>query len=80
MNLGDKVKDRVTGLTGIVVAYTTWINGCIRLTIQPQEIKDGEPVKTSTFDIEELSIVEAGAVQPKKPNTNGPMPSVRGDR
>jgi hypothetical protein len=44
VKLGDKVKDRVTGLTGIVIARTDWLNGCIRMTVQPQELKDGKPV------------------------------------
>jgi hypothetical protein len=78
VKLGDKVKDRVTGLTGIVVARTDWLNGCIRMVVQPQELKDGKPVETSCFDIEELVLVEADALSPKpvEKRTNGPMPSV----
>lgn len=78
VKLGDKVKDRVTGLTGIVVARTDWLNGCIRMSVQPQELKDGKPVESSCFDIEELVLLKAGVVQPKpeKKRTNGPMPSV----
>lgn len=78
VKLGDKVKDRVTGLTGIVVARTDWLNGCIRMMVQPQELKDGKPVETSCFDIEELVLIEANALSPKpeRKRTNGPMPSV----
>jgi hypothetical protein len=78
VKLGDKVKDRVTGLTGIVIARTDWLNGCIRMTVQPQELKDGKPVDSSCFDIEELVLLKAGAVSPKpeEKRTNGPMPSV----
>lgn len=79
VKLGDKVKDRVTGLTGIVMARTEWLNGCIRMMVQPQELKDGKPVESSAFDIEELILVEANAVSPKpeERRTNGPMPNVR---
>lgn len=84
INLGDKVRDRVTYLEGIVVARTEWLNGCIRMTVQPQELKDGEPVKSSGFDIEELELVKANAVACKynqyKKDTNGPMPSTGGSR
>ena len=76
INFGDKVKDRVTGLTGIVVARTEWLNGCIRVTVQPQELKDGQPVLNTTLDIEDWILVEAGVVAPKaeENRTNGPMP------
>ena len=79
--LGDKVKDRVTGLEGIVVARTDWLNGCIRMVVQPQELKDGEPVKSSSFDIEELIVIQADALNPKpqERRTNGPMPPATRD-
>ena len=35
-NLGDEVKDTITGFKGIVVARTEWLNGCARVTVQPQ--------------------------------------------
>lgn len=80
--IGDKVRDRVTGLTGIITARTEWINGCIRMLVQPQELKDGKPVDASSFDIEELELVTAGVIVPKpeERRTNGPMPSAGGQR
>lgn len=56
--LGDKVRDTITGLTGIVVCEARWLHGCRRLTIQPQELKDGAPVAFSTFDELQLELVE----------------------
>lgn len=78
IKIGDKVKDRVTGLTGIVVARTDWLNGCVRMVVQPQELKDHKPVEASSFDIEELILLEADALAPKPAEraTNGPMPDV----
>ena len=41
--LGDLVKDKVTGFTGIVICRAVWLNGCARLTVQPQKVgKDGK--------------------------------------
>ncbi len=77
---GDKVKDRITGYTGIVVATTTWINGCHRYVIQAQELKDGKPVDSHTFDEQELQLVQANALnlqqKPAEPvsKTGGPTP------
>jgi hypothetical protein len=83
IQLGDKVKDRVTSLTGIAIARTEWLNGCVRFVVQPQELKDGKPVDMVTFDIEDLEVVEAGviiakqkvATVPPRAKTGGPMPS-----
>ena len=82
INLGDKVRDRITGLEGIVIARTDWINGCIRMLVQPQHLKDGKPVETSSFDIEELILVQADALKPKSEDRrkNGPMPEPGGAR
>lgn len=33
VNLGDTAKDTITGLTGVVVATTLWLNGCERITL-----------------------------------------------
>lgn len=72
--LGDRARDRVTGYTGIVVAETKWLNGCVRLSIQPEELdKDGKVRDSTTFDIEQLDIVAARA-EPVKEQRGGPMP------
>ena len=74
IKLGDKAKDTITGFTGIVVAITDWLNGCRRITIQPQALHDGNPVKSEGFDVEQLEAVsnepEFGA-----PTTGGPKPA-----
>lgn len=62
IHLGDKVKDKVSGLTGIVVARTEWLYGCIRLTVQPQELHDGRPVDGYTFDEPQAELIQRGAV------------------
>lgn len=76
--IGDQVRDKVTGFAGIVVARTEWLNGCIRLTVQPAKLnKEGGVKPTETFDIEQLVVTKAGAHAPKPADrrTNGPMPS-----
>lgn len=76
--IGDEVRDGVTGFTGTVVARTEWLNGCIRLTVQPGKLnKEGGVKATETFDIEQLIVTKAGkhAPKPAERRTNGPMPS-----
>jgi hypothetical protein len=59
VNLGDKASDTVSGFSGICVARTEWLNGCWRMTLQPQGLdKDGKPQDTQTFDEFQLKVDE----------------------
>lgn len=63
-NLGDEVKDAISGFQGIVTARIDYITGCARYIVQPQTLgKEGEPHKSSTFDENTLELVQAGKVQ-----------------
>ena len=57
IQLGDRVKDPISGLTGIAVCSSTWLHGCIRIGIQPEELKDGKPVESQFFDQSQLVVV-----------------------
>lgn len=57
ITLGRKVKDKITGVEGIAVARTEWMHGCVRIIVQPLELKDGRPVETCTFDEPDLDII-----------------------
>jgi len=70
--LGDKVKDVVTGLTGIAVAKTHYLQGCDRIAVQPQELKDGKPVEASWFDEPQLEVVEYSTIKPKSDQSEKP--------
>lgn len=67
IELGDKVKDTVTGFTGIAVARTTWLYGCDRILVQPLVDKDGKIPEDRAFDEMGLSIIKVGAVNKSKP-------------
>ena len=55
IKLGDKVTEAVTGFTGIVIAKTEWIYGCVRFGVQAEELKDSIPLEPQWFDEGELS-------------------------
>ena len=76
---GDKVKDVITGLTGIVVSRTEWLNRCVRIQVQPQHHKDGRPADTVPFDEEQLELVKKAAVKiaAKPEQTGGDRPDVK---
>ena len=55
--LGDRVKDKVTGFKGVVVAAHNYLNGCTRLTVQPKLSKDGKMPQTECFDEPQLMVL-----------------------
>ncbi len=69
---GDKVKDIVTGFEGIVIAVTHWLNGCTRMGVQSDVLKDGLPTDTIWFDEPQLSLVETGKVKRMVTKPGGP--------
>ncbi len=79
-NLGDRLKDTITGCTGIAVSRSEWLNGCIRYEIQNEEPKDGISVESQWFDESQLVLVKAKAWKPiveregKPPEGSRPAP------
>ena len=63
IKLGSKVRDNITGFTGIATARTEWLHGCARVTVQPQALHDGKPIDPFTFDEEQMEVVEELPVQ-----------------
>ena len=64
IEMGDRAKDKVSGLKGIVVIESNYLYSCRRLTIQPEETKDGKPADCSTFDEHQLELIKKGVVKP----------------
>lgn len=77
VELGDEVEDLVSGMRGIVVARTEWLNGCLRATIQAPMGEDKKLPSAESFDHEQLNVITAKKVKAKVPETNGPMPTPR---
>lgn len=73
VSLGDKVKDSVTGFEGIVVAETLFLNGCTRIGVQSDKLKDGLPTDAQWFDAPQLTLVTAKVTPTGNRNTGGPM-------
>lgn len=75
INLGDKVKDIVTGFEGIAVAKTTWLNGCTRIGLQSDKLKDGLPTEAQWFDEPQLKLIKPNQVSCGPRDTGGPIPT-----
>ena len=84
VELGDRVKDRITGLSGIAFGITDWLYGCRRVTVQPEIENDGKPADQFCVDEPQLKITKKrvikgdGQEEKKKPKvTGGPREDAR---
>jgi hypothetical protein len=78
IELGDEVRDTITGFAGVVIGLTQWLHGCRRITVQPRELKDGKPIEAMSFDEPQLEVVKAAntpePVKQERARTGGPRP------
>lgn len=62
VELGDEVRDVITGFTGVVTGITRWQHGCTRCVVSPRTLKDGVPAPTHVFDEPQLDVISRGAL------------------
>ena len=78
ITIGDTVRDKITGFEGVVIAYTRWLSGCDRVTVQPRALKDGGVRMSEGFDVLQVELVEKGSVvideREEEKKTGGPRP------
>ncbi len=60
IELGQKVRDEITKIEGIAVAYTVYLNGCVRYCVQPQIDKEGKFREEIWIDEQQLKIMGKG--------------------
>lgn len=58
--LGSKVRDRITGFTGLAVASAEWVSGYTTVNIESDQLKDGVPIGQHTFEMDRVELVEPG--------------------
>lgn len=76
IKLGYIVRDKITGFKGVAVCLAEWLNGCERVTIQPQKLKDdGALQPLETFDADQVEVLKNVDRAHFVNNTGGPYPS-----
>ena len=49
--LGEVYREKITGFQGVAIVISEWLNGCRRVTLQPQKLQEnGQPIEAQTFD------------------------------
>lgn len=62
IELGDWVRDRVTGVEGVVSGVHQYLTGCARVSIQPQAV-DGKVPEVVGADVLTVEVLGAGRVK-----------------
>lgn len=78
VSLGDKVKDTLTGFTGIVTARAEYLTGCNQVYVLPKSEKENEIKGGEWFDMERIEKVADRAVQIKERRTGADIPAPSG--
>ena len=72
IELGDEVKDLVSGFKGVAVAKHSYLQGCDRISVQPPVDKEGMLLDSQSFDEPQLIVVKKGKVTAAKKSANKP--------
>lgn len=71
-NLGDEVRDKVTGFTGVIMCRCQWLYACNVYGVKSRQLKeDGTPRDMVHLDEPALELVEEKKVEGKR-DTGGP--------
>ena len=57
IKLGDKVKDKLTGFNGTVVARAEYLFGCVWVCVVPEKLHDDKPIEDVWFDEQRLDVI-----------------------
>ena len=71
IELGDKVRCKITGFTGIVVARTEFLNGCVQCDILPKGDKKNKMPEANGIDQQSLEVIKSKKKVEKKEDANG---------
>jgi len=74
VELGDLVKDSVSGFKGVAVSRHSYLQGCDRISVQPLVKKDGTHIESIAFDEPQLIVLKKKQAKRQKGDPGGPMP------
>jgi hypothetical protein len=69
IKLGSKVKDKLTGFTGMAVAKTCWTSGNVSFAVEPTTLHEGKPIDPHSFEWQRIELIEEKAPPVSKDNS-----------
>ena len=83
VKLGSRVRDNITGFSGIATGRTEWLFGCTRICVEPEKLKDGKPVDAVWVDEQRIEVLVNKKIKISKDNSaisggpqNDPKPRI----
>lgn len=58
IELGEKVRDKISGVEGVAVSRTQFLNGCIQYGVCPKAKKGATEIPIWNIDQQQLEVVE----------------------
>lgn len=68
IELGDKVKEKITGFVGIVEAHAKWMHNVDSFGLKSPNLKDGMPQENRFIDGPLLEVIEKQVLEPVVPS------------
>ena len=72
VEVGQKVRDKLTAFEGTAVCRSVYLNGCIAIEVLAFELYDGKQV-TAWIDESQLEVIKAEKVKAARKRTGGPQ-------
>lgn len=72
IQLGDQVKDIISGFTGITISRTDYLHGCTQWGVKSQELHEGKPISMQWFDEPQLGVVKEAVVAKVEKGSDAP--------
>jgi hypothetical protein len=72
VRLGDVVKDKITGLEGVVTGLVVYTNGTEQLGVQSEQLEQGKPVDIVWFEAPQVDIIQTQKLN--SPQFHEPIP------
>jgi len=70
--IGARVRDRITGVEGVVVARTEYLRGCNRYSVQQAAGKNGEVPAWHMCEEDDCEVLQTPLEKRQPPAGNGP--------
>ena len=63
VGLGDKVKDQISGFTGICTGRAEYLFGCVQVLVAPTVAKDDKPAESMWFDEDRMVVMKVSVIK-----------------
>lgn len=73
VELGDQVRDKVTGFKGIVTGQAQYLTGCKQVMVTPRVGDDGKYVDACWLDVDRVEMIGKGVVKIDIVDNGGPQ-------